>query len=455
MSSVSSWFISLLRPPVSVVNHPETMFADRLLDAIDAKGSPICVGIDPVYELLPDAVAGPAADRDANDAEAALDAIFAFTTGVLRTVAPLVPVVKFQSAYFERFLWDGVEAYYSLIAEAKDLGLLVIGDVKRGDIGSTSAAYAAAHLADVALEATEAATPDAITVNPMLGLDAIEPFVPAARAEEQGAVRAGPHEQPGVGRLPGRDAGRRADVVGAGGGQAGPVADDPALVGRRGASSLGAVVGATQAHTMASLRRRLPRSPFLLPGYGTQGATAEMTRAAFAGGAPALVSASRSILYPKAVRRRLARRTCWRPRGPCGPTWPPCGDPAGAGRVRSARMFRRLAWSLAWGSAAAGVVVVVAAWRCRSEVRLVAVHSPAACVNWRVSARDLELEGWPTREYEWSGYGDSPARVFGHVSVTTGTAPRCRRSRRRPPLRRRERMVAAVRRARRLRRPGR
>ncbi len=86
-------------------------------------------------------------------------------------------------------------------------------------------------------------------------------------------------------------------------------------------------------------------------------------------------------------------------------------------------MFRRLAWSMAWGSAAAGGVVVVAAWRCRSEVRLVAVHSPAACVNWRVSARDLELEGWPTREFDWSGYGDSPARVFGHVSVTTGTAP--------------------------------
>ena len=161
------------------------VFADRLLDAIDAKGSPICVGIDPVYELLPDAVAGPAADRDANDAEAALDAIFEFTTGVLRAVAPHVPVVKFQSAHFERFLWDGVEAYYSLIAEAKDLGLLVIGDVKRGDIGATSAAYAAAHLQDPTGQ-TEAAAPDAITVNPMLGLDAIDPFVRAARSEGKG-----------------------------------------------------------------------------------------------------------------------------------------------------------------------------------------------------------------------------------------------------------------------------
>ncbi len=162
------------------------VFADRLLDAIDAKGSPICVGIDPVYEQLPDAVAGPAQERDANDAEAALDAIFEFTTAVLRAVAPHVPVVKFQSAYFERYLWDGVEAYYSLIAEAKDLGLLVIGDVKRGDIGSTSAAYAAAHLGAVPFEETEAATPDAITINPMLGLDAIDPFVKVARDEGKG-----------------------------------------------------------------------------------------------------------------------------------------------------------------------------------------------------------------------------------------------------------------------------
>ena len=275
------------------------VFADRLLDAIDAKGSPICVGIDPVYEQMPDAVAGPAADRDANDAEAALDAIFAFTTGVLRTVAPLVPVVKFQSAYFERFLWDGVEAYYSLIAEAKDLGLLVIGDVKRGDIGSTSAAYADAHLAEVSLEGSEAATPDAITVNPMMGLDAIAPFVAAAQAADKGIFVLVRTSNPGSADF--QDAvladGRTwselvADKLAA-------VAEQPAWVGRRGASGLGAVVGATQPHTMASLRRRLPRSPFLLPGYGTQGATAEMTRAAFAGGAPALVSASRSILYPK------------------------------------------------------------------------------------------------------------------------------------------------------------
>src|SRR3712207_3623289 len=139
-------------------------FADALLDAIATKGSPICVGIDPVFEMLPDAVAGDRAKRDANDLDACLDAIHDFCRGVLEVVAPHVPVVKFQSAYFERYLWEGVEAYYELVQEAKDLGLLVIGDVKRGDIGSTSDAYAAAHLNDVPFpQADHVATPDAIT----------------------------------------------------------------------------------------------------------------------------------------------------------------------------------------------------------------------------------------------------------------------------------------------------
>ena len=97
------------------------LFADRLLSAIAKKGSPICVGIDPMYEMLPDAVL--TSPRDADDAEAAIDGIFKFTTEVLKIVAPHVPVVKFQSAYFEKYLWEGVEAYYSLVQEAKSLGL--------------------------------------------------------------------------------------------------------------------------------------------------------------------------------------------------------------------------------------------------------------------------------------------------------------------------------------------
>src|SRR5262245_47584277 len=134
------------------------LFADRLLVAIEKKGSPICVGIDPMIEMFPDALR-PA---DLNDVDACVDAIYSFTMQVLEAVAPVAPIVKFQSAYFEKYLWDGVEAYYSLIGEARAMGLLTIGDVKRGDIGSTSAAYADAHLGDAPVrEGEETATPDA------------------------------------------------------------------------------------------------------------------------------------------------------------------------------------------------------------------------------------------------------------------------------------------------------
>jgi orotidine-5'-phosphate decarboxylase len=273
------------------------IFVDRLLEAIAAKGSPICVGIDPMYEQLPDAVAGPVDDRNSNDPEAAIDAIFAFTTTVLRTVAPHVPIVKFQSAYFEKYLWEGVEAYYSLIQEAKDLGLLVIGDVKRGDIGSTSAAYAAAHLADSPFADLEAVVPDAITINPMLGLDSIEPFVKVAKDEGKGLFVLVRTSNPGSGDFQDvklADGRTWSELVAD---KLATVASDPALVGSSGFSSLGAVVGANQVHTMRSLRERMPLSIFLLPGYGAQGASAEMTRAAFVNGRGGIVSASRSILY--------------------------------------------------------------------------------------------------------------------------------------------------------------
>jgi orotidine-5'-phosphate decarboxylase len=162
------------------------LFCDRLLDAIDYHHAPICVGIDPVLESLPDAIRGKYLSNE-NDIEASIDAIFDFTARVLKIVAPHVPIVKFQSAFFEKYLWEGVEAYYSLVQEAKDLNLLVIGDVKRGDIGSTASAYAGAHLAEqVTGVDEEVITPDAITVNPMLGIDTLAPFVQTARDAGKG-----------------------------------------------------------------------------------------------------------------------------------------------------------------------------------------------------------------------------------------------------------------------------
>jgi orotidine-5'-phosphate decarboxylase len=272
-------------------------FADRLIGAVEKKGSPICVGIDPILASMPDAVFRAGKERAlGGDAQAAIDAVFEFTTRVLKVVAPHVPCVKFQSAYFEQFHWDGVEAYFNLIQEATELGLVVIGDVKRGDIGSTASAYAAGHLAEPALAASdEMATPDAITINPMLGMDTLEPFVQTATELGKGLFVLVRTSNPGSAELQDvklADGRTWSEMLAE---KLAAVAERS--VGGRGWSSVGAVVGATQTHTMVSIRQRLPKSIFLLPGYGTQGATAEMTRHAFRDGLGALVSASRSILY--------------------------------------------------------------------------------------------------------------------------------------------------------------
>jgi orotidine-5'-phosphate decarboxylase len=274
------------------------LFCDRLLDAIDQKQAPICVGIDPVLESIPEEIRAKFISRD-DEPQAAVDAIFDFTTSVLKVVAAHVPIVKFQSAYFEKYLWEGVEAYYSLIQEAKALGLLVIGDVKRGDIGSTATAYAAGHLAEQTGD-DEIATPDAITVNPMLGLDTLQPFIQAAKDFSRGIFVLVRTSNPGSAELQDvkLETGQTWSEMLAQ--KLATLAADRALIGTRGFSSIGAVVGATHPHTIESLRRLLPQSIFLLPGYGVQGATADMTRAAFKDGRGAFVSASRSILYAHA-----------------------------------------------------------------------------------------------------------------------------------------------------------
>ena len=274
------------------------LFADRLLAAIADKQAPVCVGLDPILEMIPEPILNRFRKNGRWETESAIDATFEFITRVLRIVAPLVPIVKFQSAYFEQYMHEGVEAYYSLVQEASEMGLLVIGDVKRGDIGSTVTAYAKGHLADATGDdAADAVTPDAITVNPMLGLDTIQPFIDTAKTFRKGLFVLVRTSNPGSAKL--QDArlqdGRTWSEMLAD--ELKPLTEMPGLVGLSGYSSIGAVVGATQPQTMTSIRKRLPKSIFLLPGYGAQGATAEMTKAAFVDGKGAILSASRSILY--------------------------------------------------------------------------------------------------------------------------------------------------------------
>jgi orotidine-5'-phosphate decarboxylase len=281
-------------------------FVDQLISAIQKKDAAVCVGLDPMIDQLPAAIAGPVEKRASASPERQVEWAYSFCIEVLRAVAPVAPIVKPQIAYFEQLGVAGIQAYYCLMRDARDLGLLTIGDVKRGDIGSTSEAYAAAHLHDPRdADDEETAAPDAITINPMLGLDAIEPFVKTAASLDKGLFVLVRTSNPGskdfqdVELKDGRSWSELvADTLHT-------VATRTDMMGGHGYSSVGAVVGATQTHTMASIRKRLPASFFLLPGYGTQGATADMTRAAFDDkGLGAIVSASRSVLYPKPVASR-------------------------------------------------------------------------------------------------------------------------------------------------------
>ncbi|MCC7409854.1 MAG: orotidine-5'-phosphate decarboxylase, partial [Phycisphaeraceae bacterium] len=159
-------------------------FADRLLAACRRKGAPICVGLDPVLERLPEAVRQGASPTDAHAAAAAL---LEFSRGVLQAVAGSVPAVKPQSACFERYLWPGVQALHQVIAEARAMGLIVILDAKRGDIGISAEHYAAGQLADTAYaDLAKPPGPDAITVSGYLGPDTLKPFIDVARAQGKG-----------------------------------------------------------------------------------------------------------------------------------------------------------------------------------------------------------------------------------------------------------------------------
>lgn len=269
-------------------------FADRLLAAIDEKGSPVCVGLDPVYDRLPQEL-----QRDVGDEVEQTEYIGVFCHEVIRVVAPIVPAVKIQSACFEKYGSVGVDLYELVVESARDAGLIVIGDVKRGDIGSTARAYADGHMrGQFSPYGVFDRTPDAITVNGYFGADGLGPFVEAARDGGKGIFVLVRTSNPSAATI--QDfadaAGEKfyehiaRQVAAAGAGEG--------LVGRAGYSCVGAVVGATYPNEARRLRELMPRALFLVPGYGAQGASAADCAAAFKpDGTGAIVNASRSVIY--------------------------------------------------------------------------------------------------------------------------------------------------------------
>jgi len=274
---------------------------DRLIDATRAARSRVCVGLDPHLDLLPPDEKGKGPVRHVRD----------FLFEVLAAVERIVPCVKPQIAFFEALGPEGYALYFDVIREAHRRGLFVIGDIKRADIGSTAAAYAKAHLA-----ADDGSAADAVTLNPYLGLDGIEPFLKVGRTKGRGVFVLARTSNPSAKEFQGEGGagaregeplymkvGRALERWGA------------ARIGERGYGDVGAVVGATHPDEGALLRRELPRTFFLVPGFGAQGGTAaDVARTFDSKGDGAIVNSSRANLFawkdsPDGARRytELAR----------------------------------------------------------------------------------------------------------------------------------------------------
>jgi len=266
-------------------------FADQLIAAVRRSGTPVLVGLDPRMGSLPQGLQVV----DPQDHRAIAGAYLRFCCGVIDVVAPLVPIVKPQAAFFEQIGPEGMSVLARVIGYAREKGLLVILDGKRNDIGSTATAYAQGILGPPPLSPWGA---DALTVSPYLGDDSLRPFVDVAKERGAGVFVLVKTSNPG-GKLF-QDLqiddrplyGHVADLV-----------ENLATetLGEGGYGAVGAVVGATYPEQLAELRAIMPHTWFLVPGFGAQGAAAADVASAFdADGLGAVINSSRAIIFAHA-----------------------------------------------------------------------------------------------------------------------------------------------------------
>ena len=276
-----------------------THFSDRLCNAVKTKKTPLTIGLDPVYSKLPKAITSHKDMNDEFDLGAAIDATFEFCTKAIRIVAPIVPAIKMNIAFFENYLWEGLEMYYSLIAEAKQQGLEVIADVKRGDIGHSATQYAIANLKNSEfMDFEDIVKADAITVNGFAGAEGIEPFASVAAEKGKGVfvwVRASNPSAAAIQDFQDADGVKMYEKLAE---ITAEIANKPRSIGENGYSDIGMVVGGTTVEQTAEMRSKYPKTWFLVPGLGSQGASPEdCVKFCNADGNGALIAASRSIIY--------------------------------------------------------------------------------------------------------------------------------------------------------------
>ncbi len=272
------------------------MSLDRLIAGIRQKQNPTVAGLDPKLDYIPQHIRRAAFEEHGATLQGAAQALLTFNKALIDAMCDVVPAVKPQAAYYELYGWPGVKALADTIAYAKSRGLFVITDGKRNDIGSTMEAYAAAHLGTTDIEGQPVAAfgADALTVNGYLGTDGIKPLLDVCKAQDAGIFVLAKTSNPSSGELQdklrdGKPVYRHMGEMCEQWGQA--------LPGQYGYSGVGAVVGATYPDQLKELRKALPHTFFLVPGYGAQGGGAADVVAAFdKNGLGAVINASRSIM---------------------------------------------------------------------------------------------------------------------------------------------------------------
>ena len=273
----------------------------KLIEKIQEKNAPVVVGLDPQMSFLPEVLLKDAArhvEENVLDEDLAIaaDAIWHFNKEIVDAVADLVPAVKPQVAMYEQFGIPGLMTYWRTVRYCQEKGLIVIGDVKRGDIGSTSEAYARAHLGRVEIggHRIRVFDEDFATVNPYLGTDGIKPFVDVCNQEDKGIFVLVKTSNPSSGEFQDikvEDGRHMYEVVGQKVREWGEQSMDGAY------SNVGAVVGATYPEQAKILRELMPHTFILAPGYGAQGATAKDLAGFFdKDGIGAIVNSSRGII---------------------------------------------------------------------------------------------------------------------------------------------------------------
>lgn len=273
---------------------------NKLVENIKRTGAPIVVGLDPMLKYVPQHIQKKAFAEYGETLKGAAEAIWLYNKEIVDAVYDLIPAVKPQIAMYEQFGIEGLIAFQKTVAYCKDKGLVVIGDIKRGDIGSTSEAYAVGHLGRVQVgsNAYYGFDEDFVTVNPYLGSDGVNPFIKVCKEENKGLFILVKTSNPSSGEFQDRlvkcDDGTEKplyEVVGE------KVAQWGADCMGDSYSYIGAVVGATYPEMGKVLRKVMPKSFILVPGYGAQGGKgADLVHFFNEDGLGAIVNSSRGII---------------------------------------------------------------------------------------------------------------------------------------------------------------